>query len=129
MRTRSVVVRRVLSKHPAQVPLTEDQHPVGDLGPDRQYQAFGNAVRPRTPRRDLGHFDARVRRNRVERCRELTSPVADEEPEPGDVIQLSQPSSFGSNQYGRHDPPQVSREPGAQSSPRPVAANPRANPS
>jgi hypothetical protein len=35
------------------VPLTEDQHPVGDLGPDRQHQAFGEAVRPRTPRRDL----------------------------------------------------------------------------
>jgi hypothetical protein len=27
--------------------LTEDQHPVGDLGPDRQHEAFGEAVRPR----------------------------------------------------------------------------------
>ncbi len=50
-----------------QVPLTEDQHPVGDLGSDGQDEAFGEAVRPRTPRRDLDHLDARVRQDRVER--------------------------------------------------------------
>jgi hypothetical protein len=33
------------------VTLTEDQHPVGDLGPHGQHQAFGEAVRPRTPPR------------------------------------------------------------------------------
>ena len=31
----AVVVVGVHGKHLAQVPLTEDQHPVGDLGPDR----------------------------------------------------------------------------------------------
>ena len=36
----------------------EDQHPVGDLGPHCQDEAFGEAVRPRTPRRDLDHLDA-----------------------------------------------------------------------
>ena len=45
-------MRDVHSKHPAQMPLTEDQHPIGDLGPHRQHQAFGEAVRPRTPRRN-----------------------------------------------------------------------------
>ena len=37
----------VHSKHPAQVALAEDQHPVGDLGRYRQHEAFGEAVRPR----------------------------------------------------------------------------------
>ena len=82
MRPRGVVVRGVLCKHFVQVLLAEDQHPVGDLGPDREDEAFGEAVRPRTPRRDLDHLDARICHDRVERGRELTGPVADEEPEP-----------------------------------------------
>ena len=86
MRPPAVVVRGVHGKHPAQVPLAEDQHPVGDLGPHRQHEAFGEAVRPRTPRRDLDHLDARVGQDRVERRRELSGPVADEEPEPGGAL-------------------------------------------
>ena len=72
----------VLGKHTAQVLLAEDQHPVGDLGADGQHEAFGEAVRAGTPRRDLDHLDARVRQDRVERGRELAGPVADEEPKP-----------------------------------------------
>ena len=78
-----VVVRGVLGQHPAEVPLVKDQHAVGELGSDGQHEAFGEAVSPWTPRRDLDHFDARVRHDRVERSRELTGPVADEEPKPG----------------------------------------------
>ena len=70
MRALHVVVRGVLGQHAAEVPLAEDQHAVGDLGPDGQHEAFGEAVRPRTPGRDLDHLDARVRQ-RVERGREL----------------------------------------------------------
>ena len=33
----AVVVSGVHGKHLAQVPLAEDQHPVGDLGPDREH--------------------------------------------------------------------------------------------
>ena len=66
--------------------LAEYQHSVGDLGPHRQDEAFGEAVRPRTPRRDLHHLDTRVRQDRIERRRELTSPIADEEPKPSDVL-------------------------------------------
>ena len=62
----------VLGKHLAQVLFAEDQHPVGDLGPDGQHEPFGEAVRTWTPRRDLDHRDARVRQDRVERGRELT---------------------------------------------------------
>ena len=86
MRPRGVVVGGVPGKHPAQVPLTEDQYPVGDLGPDGQHEAFGEAVRPRAPRRDLDHFDSRIGQHGVERCRELSGPIADQEPEPGDVF-------------------------------------------
>src|SRR3954470_21897535 len=63
--------------------LAEDQHSVGDLGPDGQHDAFGEGVRAWTLRRDLDHLDAGVRQDRIERRRELPGPVADEEPEPG----------------------------------------------
>ena len=76
----------VRGKYSAQVLLAEDQHPVGDLGADGQHEAFGEAVRARTPRRDLDHLDARVRQDRVERRRELPGPVADQEPKPGGVV-------------------------------------------
>ena len=85
MRSPAVVVRGVHGKHVAQVPLTEDQHPVGDLGADGQHEAFGEAVRPRTPWRNPDHFDTRVRQDRIERRRKLTSPIADEEPKAGDA--------------------------------------------
>src|SRR5690242_17480524 len=48
----------VYSNYLAQVQLAEDQHPVADLGPDGQHQASGEAVRPRTSRRNLHHRDA-----------------------------------------------------------------------
>ena len=83
MRPPGVVVGGVHGKHPAQMLLTEDQQSVGDLGPDGQHEAFGEAVRPRTPRRDLDYFDTGVRQDRVERRRKLTGPIADEEPKPG----------------------------------------------
>jgi hypothetical protein len=86
MRPPRVVVRGIQGKHPTEVSLSEDQHPVGDLGADGQHEAFGVAVRPRTARRDLDHLDTRVRHDRVERRRELPGAVADEEPEQGDVL-------------------------------------------
>ena len=73
---------RVPGKHPTEVSLAEDQDTVGDLGSDSQDKAFGEAVRTRTPGRDLDHFYARVGKRRVERCRELSGSIADEEPEP-----------------------------------------------
>ena len=61
-----VVVRGIRGKHPAEVPLAEDQHPIGELGADSQDEAFGVAVRPRAPGRDLDHLDARIGQHRVE---------------------------------------------------------------
>ena len=49
MRPPGVVMGGVYGKYLAQVLLAEEQHPVGDLGPDGQHEAFGEAVRPRTP--------------------------------------------------------------------------------
>jgi len=101
----------VRSKHQAQVPLAEDQHPVGDLGSDGQHEAFGEAVRAWTPRRDLDHLNSCVRQDRVERGRELSGPVADEESEPADVLAevhqqvagpLGGPGSVGMPGHAQH---------------------------
>ena len=82
MRPLHVVVRGVLGQDPAEVPLAEDQHAVGQLGADGQHEALGEAVRPRTARRDLDHLDTGIGQYRVERGRELAGAIADEEPEP-----------------------------------------------
>jgi hypothetical protein len=79
-------MRGIRRKYPAQMSLAEDQHPVGELGPDGQYEALGEAVRPRAPGRDLDCLDARIRQDCVERCRELPGSIADEEPESRDVL-------------------------------------------
>jgi hypothetical protein len=46
-----VVMGAVSGEDGPQVPLTEDQHAVGELGLDGQHEPFSEAVRPRTPRR------------------------------------------------------------------------------
>jgi hypothetical protein len=56
MRSPGVVVRGIQGKHPAQVPLAEDQHSVGDLTPNGQHEALGEKLSPSTPRRDLDHL-------------------------------------------------------------------------
>ena len=86
MRLLPVVMRSVCGKHPAEVLLPEDQRPVGEFGADGQDEVFGEAVRARTPGWDLDHLDTRIGRHRVERGRELSGPIADEEPEPPGVF-------------------------------------------
>jgi hypothetical protein len=76
-----VVVRSVGREGPAEVSFSEDQHAVGEFGADGQHERFGETVRPRTPRRDLDDLDARIGEHRVERGRELSGAVADEEPD------------------------------------------------
>ena len=111
MRSLPVVVLGVGGQQPSKVSLTEDQHPISDLGPHGQHEAFGKAVRPRTPRRDLHHLDARVRQDRVERRRELPGPIADQEPKPsGAVAEIHQqvagllggPGSVGMGGHAQH---------------------------
>jgi hypothetical protein len=52
----------------------------------RPHESFGEAVRSRTPRRNLYGVDARAGQDGIERRGELTSAVADEEPEPGGMV-------------------------------------------
>jgi hypothetical protein len=99
-----VVVGAVSGEDGSQVPLTEDQHAVGELGPDGQHEPFGEAVRPRTPRRNLHSVDPRAGQHTVEAGGELAGPVADQEPERrGAVIQIHQqiPGLLGGPRSGR----------------------------
>lgn len=62
-----VVVGAMPGKDGAQVPLTEDQDPFGEFGPDRQHEPFCEAVRSRLSRWDLDGSDTRASQNGVER--------------------------------------------------------------
>src|SRR3954452_7896424 len=79
-------MRGVPGKYPTKVLLAEDQYAVGEFGADGQYEAFGEAVRPRTARRDLDHLDTGIGQHCVERGRELPGTVANQEPEPADLL-------------------------------------------
>ena len=80
------LLRGIRGEDPGEVPLAEDQRPVGELGSDGQHDEFGEAIRPRTTGRNPDYLDARIRQHRVERGRELTGPIPDEEPEPGGAL-------------------------------------------
>jgi hypothetical protein len=67
MRPPRVVVRGIRGEHPAQVSLTEDQHPVGDFRIGRSTRNARRSSSPRASRRDLDHLDAGVCPHRVER--------------------------------------------------------------
>jgi hypothetical protein len=68
------------------VPLAEDQHPVGDLGPGGENEPLRKGVRPRAAGRDLHGLDAGCGEDRVEGIGELPGPVADQEPEVGGAV-------------------------------------------
>jgi hypothetical protein len=82
----TVVVPNVVREHHTQVPLTEDQHAVGEFGSDSAGEPFGETVRPRAMRRNPDHVDAHIGQDSVERRGELTGPVSDEDPQLGEVI-------------------------------------------
>jgi len=56
----AVVVGLVLGQDRPQMPLGEDQHPVGDLGPGGEHEPFRVSVRSRASGRDLYGLDASV---------------------------------------------------------------------
>ncbi|OHV36220.1 hypothetical protein CC117_18785 [Parafrankia colletiae] len=53
------------------MPLAEDRHPAGHLGPDRADELFCTSVRPRSPRWEPDGGDAGVGEDRVERRGDL----------------------------------------------------------
>jgi hypothetical protein len=81
MEASSVVMGLVLGQDRPQVPLAEDQHPIGDLGPGREHEPFRIGIRARAPGRDFHGLDAGASQERVEGCGELPGPVPDQEPE------------------------------------------------
>ena len=86
VRSSTVVVPDVFREHHMQVPLTEDQYPVGEFGSNRTDEPFGETIRPRTARRNLHNADADVSKNRIEGRGELTCSISNKEPELGDAI-------------------------------------------
>jgi len=79
MGTTSVVMGLVLGQDRPQMPLAEDQHPVGDLRPGREHEPFRTGIRARAPGRDFHGLDAGASQERVEARGELPGPVPDQE--------------------------------------------------
>ena len=66
-----VVIGLVLGQDRRQVPLAEDQHPVGDLRPGSEHEPLRVSVRFRASRRDLHDLDTSPGQDGVIRCGEL----------------------------------------------------------
>ena len=81
MRTVAVVVSHVLREHHRQVPLADDEHPVGALPAYGAHPALRERVRARCLRRSLDHLDAGAGKHRVEDGREFGVAIAQEEPQ------------------------------------------------
>jgi hypothetical protein len=73
-------------EHDAQVPLTEDQHAVGEFGSQSANEPFGETVRSGATGRNPNHLNAHIGQDRIKRRRELASSVSDQESELGDAI-------------------------------------------
>jgi hypothetical protein len=79
-------VANVVGEHYTQMPLTEDQHPVGEFGSQGADESFGEAVPPWATRGNLDHLDAHIGEHSVERRCELSGSISEEEPELGEAI-------------------------------------------
>ena len=82
----SVVMGFILGQDRPQMPLAEDENPIGDLGPGGEHEPFRISVRARASGRDRHGLDTGIGQDRVKRCCELPGPVADEEPEAGGAV-------------------------------------------
>jgi hypothetical protein len=82
----TVVVANVFPEHYPQMPLSEDQHTVGEFGSEGAYETFSETVRPRATWRNPDRLDAHIGEDSIERCCELAGSIADEELEFGDAI-------------------------------------------
>jgi hypothetical protein len=77
MGSSSVVVPGVLGEDRPQVAFTEDQHPLGDLGPGGERETFRMGIRARASGRDLHGFDTVRAENRIHGSdQQSCSPVA-----------------------------------------------------
>lgn len=62
----AVVVPDVGRECHTHVPLIEDQHAVGEFGSEGSDEPFGEAARPRTPRRNPDRLDAHIGEDGIE---------------------------------------------------------------
>ena len=62
----TVVMLNVLGEHRTQVLLIEDQHSIGEFGPQGAHEPFGETVRSWATRRNPHHLDAGVGQDIVE---------------------------------------------------------------
>jgi hypothetical protein len=81
VRPSTVVVPDVLGERGPKMPLTEDQHTVGELGSGCEHKPLGVAVRPWAVWRNPDRLDTHVGQDGIEGGRELASPVADKKSE------------------------------------------------
>jgi hypothetical protein len=81
-----VVVRGVLGKYGIQVPLADDEHPVGALSTCSAHPSFCEGVRPGYLGRSLDHVDAGASEHGVEGSGELRIAVAEQEPQPSRAL-------------------------------------------
>jgi hypothetical protein len=86
------------------MPLAEDEHPVGDLGPGGEHEPFRISVRARAARRDLHDLDPGIGQDRVKRCGELPGPITDQEPEAGGAVTEGPSGDCGSAVWSRDRP-------------------------
>jgi hypothetical protein len=86
VRSSTVVVANVLSEYYPQMPLTEDQHAVGEFGSDGADEPFGETVRSGATGRNPDRLDAHIGQDGIERCCELAGSIADEETEFRDAV-------------------------------------------
>jgi hypothetical protein len=82
----TVAVPNILGDHHMHVPLTEDQHSIGEFGSEGADEPFGDTGRSRTARRNLDHVESPVGEDSIEGRSELTSPISEEKPELSDAI-------------------------------------------
>jgi hypothetical protein len=68
------------------MPLTEDQHAVGEFGSDGADEPLGETVRSRAVGRNPDYLDARIGQDGIKRRGELAGSISDEEPELGDAV-------------------------------------------
>src|SRR3954453_6166891 len=86
MRPMFVVMTGVFGQHGGQVPLADDEYPVGALSAYGAHPALRERVRAGRLRWGPDHFDAGSSEHRVEDGGEFRITVAEQEPQPGRAL-------------------------------------------
>jgi len=77
---------RCIRPAPTALPASHDEQSIEHLTPDGAHPPLRRGVRPRRPHWRAQHFDRLAGEDRVERGGELRIPIADQEPDPAEVL-------------------------------------------